>query len=115
MNIAYRYLPYYVTTEEAEAEFTANKSRYSSTGYVNSVFAYILGDPVTQYTFNSDGTFKKTTLSYTASLAAINGTTVCKNGTTPTPYRKTLIRPTVTVMLYYSTLATCILQQPRLT
>lgn len=83
MNIAYRYLPYYVTTEEAEAEFTANKSRYSSTGYVNSVFAYILGDPVTQYTFNSDGTFKKTTLSYAASLAAINGTTVCKKWDDP--------------------------------
>lgn len=60
LHIAYRYFPYYVTEAEAEAEFAANKDRYSKPAeYVNTPYAYILSDPVVMYTFNTDGTYTK--------------------------------------------------------
>ncbi len=83
MGIAYRYFPYYTTEAEAEAEFAANKDRYALGGNVNSVFAYILGDPVTQYTFSADGSWTKSSLSYQQSCVNVNGTTVCKKWDDP--------------------------------
>ena len=85
MGILYRFFPYYTTEEEAEAEFAAKQSQYACTGYINDgVHAYILGDNVVKYDFNTDGTIlKKSTLSYTQSCVDPNGTTVCKKWDDP--------------------------------
>lgn len=78
MPVAYRYFPYYVTEAEAEAEFAADPSRYSKGKYINNAFAYILGDPVVRYTFNSDGTWKKDNPTYADCCNGINGSVSLK-------------------------------------
>ncbi|MCD8297195.1 MAG: RagB/SusD family nutrient uptake outer membrane protein [Prevotella sp.] len=64
LPIAFRFFPYYVTEEEAEAEFAANINQYKIGDCVNIVWAFILGTTSTKYVFNADGTYTKSTDSY---------------------------------------------------
>lgn len=58
-HIAHRYFPWYVTEEEAEAEFAAHKEQYVQGDDITEVTADILTLPnVIKYTFNADGSVK---------------------------------------------------------
>lgn len=64
--IALRYYPWYTTQEEVEADLAAHKSQYANfDGRAKVQQAVRLGDSndVLVYTFNDDGTIKKTTTS----------------------------------------------------
>lgn len=101
LGIGLRYLPYYVTTEEAEAEFTANIDNYKKGNNVNTVAAYILSDPVICYAFADDGTFTKSEMSYSECIGYVYGTTVVKkfddpntgqiSGNTTSDYRDIIV------------------------
>ena len=63
LPIAYRYFPWYVTEAEAEAEFAARSAQYTKGNGIKDVIAVILTLPnVVKYTFNTDGTYSKTTI-----------------------------------------------------
>ncbi|MCD8290284.1 MAG: RagB/SusD family nutrient uptake outer membrane protein, partial [Prevotella sp.] len=65
LSIAIRFFPYYVTEDEAEAEFAANISQYTKgANDVNNIYAFILASTTTKYVFNADGTYTKTTDTY---------------------------------------------------
>lgn len=72
MPIAFRFFPYYVTESEAEAELAANASRYVRGDNVNAVYAYIMSDPVVRYTFSANGTYTKSTASYSEVCSGLN-------------------------------------------
>lgn len=63
LPIANRFYPYYVTEEEAIADFTAHAAQYIQGDNINVVSATILTAPsVTKFTFKDDGTYTKTTI-----------------------------------------------------
>lgn len=78
LKIANRYFAPYTTVAEAEAELAANASNYVKGDGVNNVYAYILGDPVTVYTYDANGNYKKTSTSYEECVKVVAGTTCVK-------------------------------------
>ncbi len=78
LPIAFRFFPYYVTEDEAEAEFAANIEQYKIGNCVNQVWAYILGTTCTKYVFNADGTYTKATDSYDEYKKSLNCPCVLK-------------------------------------
>ncbi len=58
------YAPYYMTTAEAEKYIADNTARFAKGDAVNDVYAFIVGDPMTVYTFKSDGSYTKSTSGY---------------------------------------------------
>lgn len=58
LPIAYYYAPYYMSQADFEAFLTANKARFAKGSYVNTPYAYLMGNPVKKYSFNADGSFK---------------------------------------------------------
>jgi len=80
LPICGRYFPYYVSEEEAEAEFAANIERYKQGEYTNVPSAAILTLPnIIKYTFKADGTWTKSQVTMTAYHGAtMNGVVVKK-------------------------------------
>ena len=72
MPIAFRYFPFYVTEAEAEAELAANAAQYVRGSNVNAVYAYIMADPVVMYSFSANGTWTKSTPSYSEACGGLN-------------------------------------------
>ncbi len=78
LPIAFRFFPYYVTEDEAEAEFAANINLYKIGDCVNTPWAFILGTTCTKYVFNADGTYTKSTDTYDTYKGALNCPCVLK-------------------------------------
>lgn len=79
LPVAYYYAPYYTSQADFEAFLTANKARFAKGEYVNTPFAYLMGNPVLKYSFNADGSFKtpETKAYNDATLAAELNFTPC--------------------------------------
>ena len=83
LNIAYRYYPYWVTEEEAEADYAANANRYVNTDMATpSAVGLILSSTPVKYAYSSDGSLDtKSTYSTYGDLrddGAIGGGTTVK-------------------------------------
>jgi len=55
LPIAFRFFPYWVSVDEAKAEFTANQSQYVKGDNLNVVSAAIMTNPVTVFSFDANG------------------------------------------------------------
>ncbi len=64
MPIGLWYAPYYTSTADAEKFIADNKERFARGEAVNDVMAFIVGDPMTVYTFKADGSYTKSSSSY---------------------------------------------------
>lgn len=90
LHIGLRYFPAYTTTAQAEAEFDANKEKYSTDGgYANLSIAFILGNPATQYTFKADGSYTKSTVTFTNLCSIVYGGTCVKKFDDPNSEQET--------------------------
>ena len=73
LHLGLRFFPAYTTQAQAEAEFNANKDKYTKGSYNNQILAFILSSPATEYTFKDDGSYTKQTVTFDNLCLAVNG------------------------------------------
>lgn len=78
MPYNYRYFPYYMTEADVEAEIAANPVHYTKGKYFSDIYAYILSDPIVEYKFAADGTYTKSTETYSSALTRVGTSTTVK-------------------------------------